>query len=549
VVQDAFQDSNGVVLSAHQIAPVNVPSTFWQQFVGVVTIQSNLAHKAPGQSIIYVCDPGVSDGSLTCQGNVISSQYDEVIGVIFRFQDLNNFWVLCYRITSQRLQLYKRLAGQWTQVLDIPQSQSSALQFTVNLSGSSIQVSINGNSQQVSDSSLQTATKMGIYGDVSEELTWGQFTVNGSGGGSLPLVITFPNVNVYHSPYNWMILNGAASLATPGGYLKGVLTGTGSIFANVDTTVNNGVSPNNMPSLACYVIDRTATDAYGRPGVASPMVYAAIPSNNTNGTPVLVIGGLNPGHAYEYVIFGVGTSGLGGNGWTGTASWLKINSLQFDSTAVLSPYTPQISLAVFLGDSNIQGYFGDSVNQPSYFYCDTTTTWPVWVANALGCEFMQRGIGSQGWVYGGSNYGFPAFPDSWNYLASGHAADFTSPGSPQYLFVVMGNNDHGQSGPAVQSAVQNWIASARAVPGLSSTKFFMVLPLNRMQSSYIRAGVTTAGDLNTFVIDLGANEFSFGTPFINSSAFESLDGLHLSRPYHGMVAAQVALQVQKALQH
>jgi hypothetical protein len=365
-----------------------------------------------------------------------------------------------------------------------------------------------------------------------------------------PLVVTFPNINIYQSPYNWINSGGAAQATTPGPYLKGVVTGTTQITANLDTTLNNGISTsNNMPSLACFVVDRTATDAYGRAGVAGTWTRLAFPNNNTNGTPVTLATGLTAGHTYEFVIFCIGTNGgAGDNSWASTLSWAKINSLQFDNGATLSAYIPNAKKAVFLGDSNIQAYFGDPTSQASYLYSDMSTSWPVWVANAFGAEFMCRGIGGQGWVSNTANYGFPIFGNSWNNLDSTHVCDFTTPASPDYLFTVMGNNDHGQGAAAVTSAVSAWITAARGTPGLSATKFFVCIPPNQMQAAAIISGVAAAADANTFVLNLGTNEFSFGTNFLGSTAsFESLDGLHLTRTYHGMVAAAFAQQAQFAL--
>src|ERR1700710_2671248 len=73
-------------------------------------------------------------------------------------------------------------------------------------------------------------------------------TASGADNGS-SLRVQFPDPNIFQSPYTWRNDHGSAIAPTGGAYLKGVVKGTTSIHANVDTSINAGNTADDMPTL------------------------------------------------------------------------------------------------------------------------------------------------------------------------------------------------------------------------------------------------------------------------------------------------------------
>src|SRR5258708_40095043 len=78
-------------------------------------------------------------------------------------------------------------------------------------------------------------------------------------------------------------------------------------------------------------------------------------------------------HRYRLEVIG-GNQGVG-DGWGGTSFQTKIDSLEFDSGATLSPQAVRPKRALILGDSNIQAYFGERSDEPDYKDVDYPLSW------------------------------------------------------------------------------------------------------------------------------------------------------------------------------
>ena len=269
-----------------------------------------------------------------------------------------------------------------------------------------------------------------------------------------PLVVTFPSADIYQNPYCWRNSGGAAICPVSGGYLKFTVTGTTQITANVNTTLNSTLDSADMPTIKVLVNSPAADGAY---------TFAQFPANNTASTPVTLATGLSTGTTYSVVLSIISGNPSDGNGWTGTVPQTQINSLQFDAAAtVAQPSNLRSKNALFLGASYEAGNFGGEETGTYYSWADFTLSWPFFAAWALGCEYGQVGVGSQGWVNTGIG-GYPAFPSSWNAYDSTHAKTFNP--APDYVFVHQAENDNGQSSGAVTSAVTAWITAARTAFG------------------------------------------------------------------------------------
>lgn len=176
-------------------------------------------------------------------------------------------------------------------------------------------------------------------------------------------------------------------------------------------------------------------------------------------------------------------------------------------------------------------------------------------AAALNCEFMQMGVGGSGWVITpAGTSGFGTFPTWWNKLNSATTISFSP--APNFVFVPLGVNDHGQNYAAISSAVSGWIPTARSTFG-SSASIFIVAPLrdnNATTSTVqtaIQAGIAAASDAHTFYIPMGTEfqnaVFAPSGTITGTPTWISLDDGHPLAQYHGIIASIVTAFTMKIL--
>lgn len=343
--------------------------------------------------------------------------------------------------------------------------------------------------------------------------------------------VTFPNAAIYLSPYCWRVDGGAAICPAGGGYMKFQVTGTSQMTLHVDTSLNQGLSANQMPALK-VVINAPALDGEAH--------YYQFPAKNSADTSLQIATGLNPMVTYAVLIQAVGGDETQTSGWSGTVFHTRINSLTLDSGAALSPPALRPKRALFLGASYEQAYFGEAKpDAPVYTFVDPSLSWPFFTAYGLDCEYGQIGIGSQGWVRGG-NGGYPAFPVSWDHFDATHPKTFAH--DLDYVFVHMAENDNALSDADVQAAVTAWIPAARAAFG-PSTRIFIILSITQIKSTPIKAGVQAAHDARTYVIDPGT-EFQHSVFAGGKTWAAPGDGLHLDAIHQGIYTAFVLKQAQ-----
>jgi hypothetical protein len=337
-------------------------------------------------------------------------------------------------------------------------------------------------------------------------------------------IITFPNSNVFLSPYNWRLPgDGTAWSPGPGGpYLKFSVTGTTTMTVNVDTTINSGPAT-DYPTFKVIVNDHPATFIQLTSGATTEVLASGLTS--------------------------------GGDGWSGTGPMAHINSLQFDGGAAVSPYPiirPKNCLV--FGDSFLAGYNGltyASGTTPYYTVVDPSMTWAIYMAYAMNCEVGVIGVGSQGYTAGGNN-SYPDLLSSWNYYDSTHVRSFSP--APDFVINAEGVNDHGISSGTMQADVQSWLTAVRST--LPSAPIWLYIPVGGEASDEtgtgganatpIRNAVAAQGDPNVFLIDSGtalvtADNWSYTTWFSPS------DGLHPAQTSHGILASYAVEWMQKAL--
>jgi hypothetical protein len=344
--------------------------------------------------------------------------------------------------------------------------------------------------------------------------------------------VSFPNANIFLSPYCWRTDDkGAAICPAGGGYLKFKVTGTSQIALRVDTAINAGMSALQMPAVKAVV------SAPDRDGAAQ---YFQFPANTNPDSLISIATGLKPGVTYAVLIQAVGGDETVPRGWDTPIFQSKINRIVLDAGAKLLPPVLRTKRALFLGASYEQAYFGYAkTDAPVYTYVDSSLSWPFFVAYAMDCEYGQIGIGSQGWVRFG-NGGYPAFPFTWDHYDAADPKTYAT--DLDYVFIHMAENDNSQDDAAVQTAVTGWISEARAAFG-PKTKIFIILSITQIKSAPVKAGVTAAADPNTCLIDPG-NEF-LHVAFAGGPTWAAPgDGLHLDAVHQGIYTGYVLQQAQ-----
>ncbi len=355
-----------------------------------------------------------------------------------------------------------------------------------------------------------------------------------------PVVVTFPNANVYESPYIWESSGTSLISPTGGAYLKFNVTGTQNISVNADTSINTALDSNDMPSIKVLINSAMAS---GTP------YFVQFPFNDATSTLVSLASGLSTTTTYSVTLYMIGGNGTLGNGWTGTSFQTKINSLQLDSGSTLASPALANNTCIFWGDSILQTYYGTTT--PIYYnQVDYSLAWPSYVAPVLGCEYSQIGIGSQGWVYNGANGGYPRFGSSWNYYDSTHPKTFSV--APNYAIIDMGTNDHGQSSTTLATNVLSTLTSMRSAFG-TTTKIILITPYNPafsdasqpartgLISAYGTYEATTTPDANAFLIDLGTSTQAY------TLSPNSLDNVHPNRAAHALIAGVINPDIQNIL--
>lgn len=358
-----------------------------------------------------------------------------------------------------------------------------------------------------------------------------------------PVVVTFPNPNIFLSPYNWRIAEDGSIWAPIGGpYMKFSVTGTSEIIANIDTTINRGLYMTDYPTLKVSIDDGPAT-------------FVQFPPDSDT---VILAYALTPG-THTVLAYAIGGNQNAPSSWSGTIGQTHIKSLQFDAGSTLSAY-PRIygKNCLIYGDSYVGGYGGLRYYwgiTPYYKVTDPSITWAIQLGWAMGCEVGVVAVGGSGYLQPVPEDGWPALSEYWNHYDSLHLRSFSP--APDYTINALGFNDHrhlGWMAPDVQGAVQKWLMAVRST--LPATKLFLYVPVGGMpededgtggaNATPIRNAVKAVGDPNTFLIDAGT-QLVTAVNWPHPSWFTGPDGMHPAVTSHGILAAIAVQQMQKVL--
>ena len=350
------------------------------------------------------------------------------------------------------------------------------------------------------------------------------------------LVVTFPNPNIYESPDIWRLSGSSIISPTGGAYLKFQVTGTQNITANVDTTINSSLGPDDMPSIKVVINSGTP-------------YFVQFSPNNTVGTPITIASGLNSTTSYSVSLYMIGGNESAGDGWAGTSFQTKIDSLEFDPGSTLSSQSLAGKSCIFYGDSILETYYGGPISGPYYTYVDYTEAWPSYVAPMLGCEYSEIGIYGQGWLLTGQG-GYPPFPSSWGHYDSTDPKTFST--MPDYVVIDLGTNDATHSPVTIAENVSAVLTQMRAKFGVN-TRIILVTPYNPTfndPEGNPRTGIIngyssyeeTTPDANAFLIDLGTTVQQYTLPPW------SLDDTHPDQAAHAIIGPIIGADIQNAIQ-
>lgn len=161
LIRDEFTGSDGTNLTAHTIAPYNVPSAAWSALVGTITIQSNRAQD--GSEAIYVVDAGTADIVMTVDlipGNAVATD-----GVVSRATNSANCNLHRWEHSANRIAHYERISGTYnlrSTTAKSPVVAGEPYTIVVTTSGDQTIVDVGGTTTSYSSSTRQTATLHGL---------------------------------------------------------------------------------------------------------------------------------------------------------------------------------------------------------------------------------------------------------------------------------------------------------------------------------------------------------------------------------------------------
>jgi len=355
--------------------------------------------------------------------------------------------------------------------------------------------------------------------------------------GASPVIISLPDSRLYVSPNSYTDTGKGQYIFYAGNtqYVKFVVTGTTAVSVNVNSLNNHGGVGGNMPGIEA----RADTATQAGPWVAG----ASVTDNSSLNTNISLLTGLTSGNTYTVTIWPQGVQSTANDWWTTNISAVFVNSIQVDSGSTVSAYTPRSKVCEFDGDSYLGGAFGSrtftgglSTANPTY---GQIQDWPWIASSVLGCEYVQRGFPGQGWDTGVLVNNVPNFQSTWNKFDTSVTRTFSP--CPDYWFIPQGINDTSVTAADV-TTVLNAIRSS-----CSSTRIYVMPPLNRANITNITTGVTNTGDSKMYVVDPG-------TDMVNTVAFSGVatnwatgDGTHPDQNAQMIIAAQAVAKVMATI--
>lgn len=336
------------------------------------------------------------------------------------------------------------------------------------------------------------------------------------------------------SPYVWKC-NGIgrafrAEATFPGAYLKTVVSDTSAIGLVIDSKANDGLAPENMPTIE-YSIDE------------GPFTIVQLKKTGTLYTLPLATD-LDANASHRLVLYFRAASLQ--ERWHAPMPNLRIGGISLDKGGKLSRYTLRPKRAIIFGDSVTEGFNVDCQTKagPDWMKCSNARTWGHIACGALNCEYGQLGSNGQGMVNNKIN--LPPLPKTWNvydgYSGKSRLTDGLLLPEPDYVFSNMGNNDHADlTAPYVA-----WVKAVRTA--CPRSRIFCVVPgsgYHRNEVQAVVAALNKAGDTRVYLIDVPSMKQL--VPNVGLPTQGSYDGGHPTMYGQAIFGAAVALGTQQVL--
>jgi hypothetical protein len=103
IVYDEFKDSNGVILSEHDIKPINKIKTSWEGSDFIVSDNKIIPNS---NTSISVLDTSIFNATIELDITLGEGELVKA-GIVGRYLDSNNYWLIQLNLTDQKVELYE----------------------------------------------------------------------------------------------------------------------------------------------------------------------------------------------------------------------------------------------------------------------------------------------------------------------------------------------------------------------------------------------------------------------------------------------------------
>lgn len=492
-LQDNFTRANGA------IGNTEIGKQPWRidqvNGTGVWNISTNrIAATANGAETYVTADAMHSDGLITAtMVNIVDG------GVLFRYWDTNNFWMVW--ATGGSYRLMKKDNGTYTQVGGTYGPTTAGDVITIQADGDAINFYINGAWKYgVNDGWLAWATRSGFRAANAAAIydTFSHKSMDKNG-------IAHNDANIIYSPYTWDVNASNAKTICSGAYFRTIISGNrgqlGLLFDNTGLTENNMIK---------YRID-------GEGWVKAPVVVDQV-SVPMPGDSSWVK------HTLEVIV----QTAMATSKWSPQAGATIFRGIAGEDTLVTHPGDKAKLNGMVFGDSITEGYVTlKNISAPAG--SDAQMSYAGQLRHFIGAEIGQVGFGSTGWSTAGAG-AVPSLPNNYKLLwGGGPSRSFTNP-VPDFVLINHGTNDGTTNIQAMATAMINELLTL--VP--ASTMIGIIVPFDQNQKANLTAVVTAINSPQVKLIDT--------TGWYNVS--DSPDGIH---PYGGTSKDVLAPKLADAL--
>lgn len=313
---------------------------------------------------------------------------------------------------------------------------------------------------------------------------------------------------IIYSPFNWNVVQGAASTINSGAYLK-------TLFGGTSLAITTNTSSNTFPYSQLWIrVD-------GQTWVQYKLSWA-------NPTFVVARGLENRQHLVELIVKSTSETIPR---WSNSATVVNLTGFVIDAGQTLTqPHRRSKNILIY-GDSITEGVRTiDATAAEDTDRNDILGDYSYAISTAFDAEVGIVGFGATGWTVTGTG-GVPPLTWSFNFLYAGVPRSFTSP-APDLVIYNEGTNDPGMIGSALPFVINGILNYA------PNSRHLVLVPFNNSHSAEIASLVSgMANPLVTYKSTSGLFNVK-----------DSCDGLHPYNYSHiGLIAPQLFPAIRAVL--